>query len=312
MKIRMTESRASYAFAGLSDAMAALAAELDAACQGVDGNSAEQLTALMRDLRSVKRIQRRPLNTRQEAEVARALRMSWATECQLRLRRTHDEELLPDLLHGVAPEAYYAVYHATRAALIAAGSPLRIDHRSALTQVSRIVERELLPGPLAARVTGGPSTFLTRATTEGSLVGRTLRTTRVKRIEELKPDWRKKEGVTRLTRAATDALADKLPATTVFDILWRFRTRSNYRDADAFLDGVGSVDEAISYLDSHMSVVDGLLTSLGVLAAAYAGREIVTRTAAPLCAGSRATVYDAVVARAGAVGDLQISVGPHR
>jgi hypothetical protein len=69
-------------------------------------------------------------------------------------------------------------------------------------------------------------------------------------------------------------IAGRIPATTLFDFMWRLRTRSDYREAESFLEGISLTSYAVSYHHSISIVTSATMATLEVLIVAYAGREL--------------------------------------
>jgi hypothetical protein len=77
--------------------------------------------------------------------------------------------------------------------------------------------------------------------------------------------------------------ADASP-TTIFDFLWRLRTRSHYRDAKSIFLGVTSYEAANDYYRALLSVVSATLTAIETLIVCYRGPEAYASATAPLIA----------------------------
>lgn len=270
---------------------------------GMDDDLHFGLVQAMRAHQPVRKVQRRSLSTADESRVTQALRLSWATESQLRLRGQHDPELLPDLLHGAASEAYYAVYHSARAFFIAGGFSVQSNHASVLNQLSTVVaQRKLLLPPWSVYVAGGPTknhfqtsglpvcipkpsyvSNLARVAPDAvwDSLAKGLRTTRERQLKERRDDWCVKAKRKRLPAEQAKRIAESTPPTTLFNFLWRLRKRSDYRDVDIFLDGISSPNQALNYHSSMEGLVAGTLTVLNTLTVAYAGAAIYEQIISP-------------------------------
>lgn len=149
MKARVASRRSIMDFAKLlnqvSGAADSIRAESDRDGYGISLG----IVRTMRANPKFGQVQRRRVGEDDRKEVARLLRLSWLTEGQQALRSRHDRELLPEILLGSGPEAYYAVYHATGAALVSMGQPLPKAHAKLLHQVENVALRGVLPRALA-------------------------------------------------------------------------------------------------------------------------------------------------------------------
>src|SRR5207253_767060 len=106
-----------------------------------------------------------------------------------------------------------------------------------------------------------------------------LLTTRDRQINQKKVEWREKNSRTRVSSEQCSLIASRLPGTTLFDFLWRLRTRSDYRDARAFLEGVSTADEAVSYLNATTLLCSSTLAVLETIMSQYVGSGILSETA---------------------------------
>lgn len=91
---------------------------------GTYGTGPSLVPSLVGDVRGTKKfrsINRRRLSPDQHRALAGALTISWAKELQLRLPGAFDPGLLPHLIQGSGPLAYYAVFHGARALFLAGG-----------------------------------------------------------------------------------------------------------------------------------------------------------------------------------------------
>lgn len=226
----------------------------------------------------------------------KALTISWAKELQLRIPGVLDPELLPHLIQGAGPVAYYSVFHSARALFIAAEQDVRARHSSALAALaSWAKDRDIFPPPWCVYIEGGPQrsamhlgglpAFASLAPDTHNLrrpspeavwnsVQMLLETTRDRQIRERKEEWRKDRRKRRVPTAESARIASKVPATTIFTVLWRLRRRSDYADASAFVEGVDSPTRASEYQDAVSDLVGGTLTILESIVVAYAGPDL--------------------------------------
>lgn len=319
---RVVDSEAEKVFTTYSNYLAHVRNCLEGT-YGIADDLHEGLAVATRTRRPYRKIQRRRLTADEENRVGKSLRLALATEAQLRLRGQHDIELLPDLLQGAASEAYYAVYHAARAFFTAGGFSVQALHASVLNQLSTVVaQRDLLPPPWSVTVCGGPrrEDFQTDGlpasapppgvvhnlahvdpTTVWDSLTKALCTTRERQLKERRDDWCERNNRKRLPPAEAQRFAKSLQPTTVFNFLWRLRKRSDYRDADVFLDGVWTPQQAKDYHRSIETLVAGSITVLDTLTVAYAGPDIYQRAIQPFLGTTRLPVYGVARIRKAAV-----------
>lgn len=193
------------------------------------------------------------------------LRNAWATEVLLNAPRTLGGSDLVSFANLWAPvQAYYAVFSAfTALAHVLTQNPPQ-THSRLLTWAATAAAGPLSPfvTPWTARVGGPPGAWTydgfgpgpldlkisnLKAVYAGnapSLLAMALRTTRRDQIAEHREGWIRaqpptKAGTKRTTLATTALVANatRMRSTTLFDLLWRLRMRSNYKEGDAFLSG---------------------------------------------------------------------------
>lgn len=227
-------------------------------------------------------------------EIRRALRNAWATEVGMALPGEFgDERFIAASLHWLGPQAYYAVYQAGLAAVVAKDQPLPDSHQKFLKTIhSQYTERGMLPAPWDAacsKGTVGKGGHIFAGCLAGSkpaastlypgdeddakrVLCMALKTTRDRRFDDLKEtmlrrkDIKTKAGRTakRMTLARQNSEYEGLAATTTFDFLYRLRIRSNYRDADTFLSqNVGDVrafyDELVGLTRCTLHALESLV-----------------------------------------------------
>jgi hypothetical protein len=72
-------------------------------------------------------------------------------------------------------------------------------------------------------------------------------------------------------------MATNLPATTVFDLFWRLRTKANYDDADSFVLGAAGIADARSFADSLAILADASVAALEAVVIEYVGADHYSR-----------------------------------
>jgi hypothetical protein len=225
------------------------------------------------------------------------LRNAWATEVLLNAPRTLGDDLIAFANLWTPVQAYYAVFNGITAlshvvtanpphghirllswAATAASSP---NTPFVMPWTARVggapgawVYNDLGPGPMNEKISNLVAPHVANAP---SLLAMGLRTTRSEQIEERKDGWKKG-----LTTAAgkprvnlpTSVLLSKAAAmrsTTLFDLLWRLRIRSNYQEGDAFLTGPLSASDAADFHNALCTIVGVTLLTVEIFLAHHVG-----------------------------------------
>jgi hypothetical protein len=268
---------------------------------GVGAKAYPSLTSVQTSNAAFTRIQRRTLTSKEVRSVQRSLRMAWAHETSLRLRRQQPTDVLHVLLHLALPEAYYALYHATQAYMTAARMPVPVEHIKTQNVLStRIASGGPFPPPWNTLYIGDPRaashlcTFqgLPQGTVLGSvnqlstptlaqfydLHAMCLKSTRQAFGEKHGIDHKRRLGLKRLPNGFAGRHYAATSPTSLFHFMYRLRLRSNYRDADAFLEGVWSPSQATDFFDALLETVGASLLLLENMVIAYSGPQPFTRT----------------------------------
>ena len=244
------------------------------------------------------------------ARGAEILRNGWATEVLLNSPRVLGGDDLVAFANLWAPvQAYYAVFEAFSAlAMTVTGSrPLR-THAALLgwaaTQVAHPASPFVVPwtarvgGPLGAHTFDGfggatldhriSNLTAPHAANAPSLLALALRTTRREQIDDHRDGWRKglKTAAGRprknLPAAVLLANATAMRPTTLFDLLWRLRLRSNYKEGDALLSGAIGPADAATFHAALAEIVATTLLTTEIYLAHLVGRPTLERCAAAL------------------------------
>jgi hypothetical protein len=242
-------------------------------------------------------------------DIARAFRNAWATEVAMALPRainTGDDRFIAASLHWLGPQAYYAVYQAGLAAILAKGAPLPGSHQAFLKGMhSQFTQKAMMPTPWNAACEHG-TVEKGNHDYGGCIAGNTpasntlfpgdlddakrvlclaLKTTRDRRFDEVKDALLKRKEIKtkagkaakQLTMTRQNAEYDTMSPTTTFDFLYRLRIRSNYRDADTFLtQNVGDVEPFYEELTDLARCTLHAIESLALLALgpAWFGKQV--------------------------------------
>jgi hypothetical protein len=126
-------------------------------------------------------------------------------------------------------------------------------------------------------------------------IAKMLKTTRARRIEDLKEQMKAEA---RLTTAPKRELARqdaRLEATTLFDFTWRSRTRSNYGDRSMFYMGsLGDQDRVLRFVSSVRTFTAATMLVFESLIAQRAPRTL-TEAAIHYMARDRTKLSDGLV-----------------
>ena len=228
------------------------------------------------------------------------LRNAWATEVLLNSPRLLGNDELIAFSNLWAPvQGYYAVFHAICALeMIQSGGVGLSNHHAVLEIASSRVASGGSPFvvPWTARVLGSEAAWryegfglapidaaisnlsAPRIENAPSLLALALKTTRREQINERADGWRK--GLTtvagkprkNLPTKTRNERADKMRATTLFDLLWRLRTRSNYKEGDALLTGALSPSDAANFHGALCDVVASTLLIAEIYIAHLVGK----------------------------------------
>ncbi len=242
-----------------------------------------------------------PAGTRAlSARAGQFLRNGWATEILLRSPRVIGG---PDIIgfanHWAPVQAYYAVFEAFNAYALAIGLSRPPKTHAALLQwaadqVAREQSPFVLPWTMRAKGAPGawsfdgcgsiaPATISNLAAPTAAnaphLVALALSTTRRRQIDEHRAGWIRglpptAAGTPRkvMPAATLSARATAMRPTTLFDLLYRLRIRSNYQEADAFLSGALTTDDAAEFHDALTGVVAATLLTTEIYLAHIVGR----------------------------------------
>jgi hypothetical protein len=229
------------------------------------------------------------------------LRNAWATEVLLNSPRILGNDELIGFSNLWAPvQAYYTVFHAIRALeIVQSGSDGPVTHQAVLQIASSRVASPSSPfvTPWTARVLGSdlgwryegfggaaidPSISnlsAPNAMNAPSLLAKALKTTRQEQITEHREGWLKGLKTTAGTARKTlptnlrNANAERMRATTLFDLLWRLRRRSNYKEGDALLTGALSPADAANFHAALADIVAATLLPAEIYLAHLVGKK---------------------------------------
>jgi hypothetical protein len=225
------------------------------------------------------------------------LRNAWATEVLLNAPRTLGDDLVTFANLWTPVQAYYAVFNGITALshIVTANPPH--GHVRLLSWAATAAASPNAPFvmPWTARVGGVPGAWayhdlgsdpinekISNLVVPGvanapSLLAMGLRTTRGDQIEEHRPGWLKGLTTTagkqraNLPRAELLRRAAAMRPTTLFDLLYRLRIRSNYQEGDAFLTGPLSASDAADFHDALCTIVGATMLTVEIFVAHHVG-----------------------------------------
>lgn len=241
---------------------------------------------------------------------AQLLRNAWGTEVLLNAPRViGGADLISFANHWAVVQAYYAVFDGLNALLVVGHPNPPRTHttllRWAATEVGTTRSPFVAPwtwrtsGPVNAySYDGFPTGFVpdTSASTIATvsdasalhILAKALKTTRDRKVEERKASWLKgkktKAGSPRKHLTATELRAHSgaMEPTTLFDLLYRLRIRSNYDDADALLQGALTSTDAEAFHAALCDIVGATLLTIEIYLAHRVGVPALERALRPL------------------------------
>jgi len=240
-----------------------------------------------------------PIGKALSARAGQILRNGWATEVLLNAPRALGGGALVSFANLWAPvQAYYAVFNSFTAMAHVLSPAPPATHIKLLNWAADAAGHASMPfvSPWTARVGGAPGAWshhdfgpdplnlrisnltTARAGTAPSLLALGLRTTRAEQIEDRREGWIAAQPLTRagtrrrnLATTALVANATRMRPTTMFDLLWRLRIRSNYREGDEFLTGALSEGDAAAFHTALCDIVAATLLTVEIYLAHVVG-----------------------------------------
>jgi hypothetical protein len=226
--------------------------------------------------------------------LGRLMRLAWVTEANL----VAAVQLAGDSLagHNAMHQTYYAPYTALRAYFLASGLEVPQSHQAHLRALGDTIRQrpELFatpwrmlasgdPGSARLEITGSPSafrvadvsnliTFVPSESLSIDLLAKALKTTRKQQTDEAISNWKIQNRRKRILAPQREAVAARVPPTSVFHFLYRLRIRADYQDADAFISGMVTESEAETFCRNLAAVTYGSLGCLELLIAKYVGK----------------------------------------
>jgi hypothetical protein len=261
----------------------------------------------------IHKVQRLPVPPESRRTLELGLRKGWGFLRRVQ-REVEDEELYDEEANALMPySAWYAVHHVGRAFAAASRQTVARDHVALLRALATtVVKRDLLPFPWGAWCGGCPELgthhyggltttnsvhVLSRPSpdTVEDRLAMVLRTTRHKNQDIAFDGLRRRNvapgrGRRNLDRQEKENYGAKSPPTTIFDFLYRLRTRASYGEADLFVLGSRDEDDARQLAVALAVVCDATVAALEALIASYTGPATVAEAAEAYAARTRSTL----------------------
>ena len=239
--------------------------------------------------------------------VERLMGLSFANSMQLHQLAATGRSMLRYVVSAAPTHAYYSTYMAAQAWL-SASMPTNIpsDHSATLSTLSTVVtKRTLMPSPWNAPCTGCCIDRIEKPTIGNTPAGidvtqhfeqlarptidsfwpryaKQLETTRRKQLDLRFDDWKRRRGRKKMYAAEKQSVEKLLPATTIFDYMYRMRIKAHYRDARLFMNPLVDDDELWDYWLSTAIVAGATAIIFDTLLIAKIGRKEYERLTAKL------------------------------
>lgn len=241
----------------------------------------------------VQSITRRSLQQTEEHALERSLRKAWS-HLRRAYREIENQQSFDKESNAWIPiQAYYAGYYSIIALSIASKRIVPKNHRKALNIISQEIQHGRLPYPWSAYCIGCPQNKTTdfggiksnkhphvlslpNPDTSMDRLAMFLTTTRKKELERRFQEERLrniKPGSARrnLSRKEKENISNNLSATTMFDLFWRIRIKTNYGDPDTFVLGATGKPDAYKFGSSLVTIINATVTAIEVLISSYIG-----------------------------------------
>lgn len=237
------------------------------------------------------------------ADVQPRLAMAWSTELlmQVQVDQLGNSEPIRYANSWLPVQCYYAVYNGVAAFNHLTQPQTRDTHDWNLKQINEFLERSSwLPDVFRYASIGNPDknradyrcaeSNLDRTGSALRLIGsheravalalKSLKTTRIEALDRKANDSRSKQprdSRGRLMPGGRQKLGDALPATTLFDFLWRLRTRSNYTETESLIHGAWSTNDAHAFAVGWLELTNQLLAFMETLIAGRVRADVLSQ-----------------------------------
>jgi len=192
-------------------------------------------------------------------------------------------------------QSYYAIYPGVRAYFTALNRPVKKTHQTTLGTICSDLTsyKDRFPQPWRTVLSDDPAkdsidlvnapaslTLSLRnplASLPGSdpwqFYGLLLRTTRSRQVKKSISDWKRTNRRKRIYERERAQLISNLRPTTMFDFLYRLRTRSNYQDIDSFAFSDVTTSDAVHRQQGICHVVYATLFVFEAMIAKISGKK---------------------------------------
>lgn len=205
-------------------------------------------------------------------------------------------------------QSYYAIHGVGLALLLALKKPTK-DHRAFRAAFSSVLS-SFFPPPFCACCNGGPEpsslrftnidTSIDQARAQSNIadprlsdctpfLGKSLATTRIKNLGEQFDKARHsniKKGRSRknLSRSEKQTICNRLHDTTLCDLIYRMRVRSNYENPEMYLFASDKVEDAASHYTDLLYLTNIIVAGLDLLIEKKIGKQRMTTLTAIIAA----------------------------
>ena len=229
------------------------------------------------------------------SRVKRLMRNAWFTEVQLNLPK-EKPEFIAYSNHWAAIQLYYTCFLSLRGFFTASGSNVDKRHTATLSTISSEIERRpaLFQEPISLLCRGDPKKSteeylnLPSEVTINKISSLTspervsfydsycmlLRTTRNRQILKNIKEWKDSNDRSRISSGERASCVNGLHSTTIFDVLYRLRMRSNYEDADLYLLNIEDQTNASDFLECLTTVTWHILFVLELIITRYLRKSV--------------------------------------
>ena len=211
-----------------------------------------------------------------EDKVKRLLYNSWSTEFALLTSSLNDDQDFKKFsLHWSFPQAYYSVFLSTTAYYYLKNINIGHNHKGLINEFSEQVKRKWYPKSMSFHCSGNYGDYSYRnicdyesknamsyskydPTTANRQVAQFLKTTRDRLIEARKKDKQasktpfltlnKKKTKKSISKTEWNDISNRQWDTTIMDMLYRMRIKSNYEEVNSFIDADYDVSNIIEQL----------------------------------------------------------------
>ncbi|MFA5410346.1 MAG: hypothetical protein WC321_00575 [Candidatus Omnitrophota bacterium] len=236
----------------------------------------------------------KPASTVDLNKIKKLLFNAWYSEIILYLPNSFDPGLKFYSNHWAPVQAYYSVYLSLRSLIESSGVNCREDHTNTLNLIASWIKNDNLFLPpwnacckgcveygnhkfycLPDGYTAKEVSTLTNPSRDNmwDFYSLMLRTTRDRILNKRKMDWKRKHNRKRMLKAEIFELDKNIHPTTIFDSLYRLRIRSNYEDADAFMMGTQTQQDAENYHKALVTITGATLFTIETCIMQFLGKD---------------------------------------